>query len=636
MSPIDLSRCEHLKATDALPSPKGAALAIIRQTQKEDCSFADLAKVARVDPAFVARLIRAANSMHVEGRRPIASIDDAIVVLGLPTIRSLALGFSLVSGYRDANPRGFDYPKFWSRSFVTGVAFRALTLRTCVMAADESFSVGLLAQMGRLALATLFPERYAELVARSDANDAPGLLELERQAFAMNHNELTAAMFGDWRLPQVVVDPVRYQEHPEGAGFAVGTREYTLLWSLIAAYLVTDICLADEPERQALLPRLSHLGSRLALDADTLGDVCAEVTSEWREWGGLVGAGAIPMPPLHDEHQAPAVPVLDGVPSAPASGAGSMRCLVVDDDPSMRAILKSLLTGAGHEVVEAENGRQGFDMALELEPQIMIVDWLMPEMDGLDLTRELRQTKVGRHVYILILTGLDEDDRLVQAFEAGVDDFMTKPLKPRLLAARLRAGMRMVRLQREIERDREEIRRFAAELAITNQRLQDAGLFDILTGLPNRRYAIDRLKQEWAGATRSRRPLACLAVDVDAFKSINAMHGHECGDFVLQQVAEVLKVELRAQDVVCRTGADEYLVICPDTPRDAALACAERLRAGVAAWRGEFGGSPVNTTASIGVAVRHEGMDTPEHLIRAAEQALLLAANKGGNAVCGD
>lgn len=635
MSSIDLSRFEHLKATDELPSPKEAALAIVRQTQCEDCSLADLARVAGADPAFVGRLLKAANSVHAGSCRPVASIRDAMAILGIPAVRSLALGFSLVSGYRNGGCAGFDYPQFWSRSLAVACAFQLLTSRTRAVAADESFAVGLLANVGQLALATLFPDQFARVIAQSDGGTS--LLEREQQAFSLNHNELSAAMLVDWGLPRVFTDPVCYREQPELAGFAEGTRQHSILWSLILANELADACLAADAGQPGRMRQLSGSPAHLALDAAALAVLADEVLEHWQQARGMHASPAAPLPLVSVSPQPDVNSTSGGVaPSADETAAVGMRCLVVDDDPSMRAILKSLLTGAGHEVVEAEDGRQGFETALELEPQIMIVDWLMPEMDGLELTRALRQTKSGRNVYILILTGLDEDDKLVQAFEAGVDDFMTKPLKPRLLAARLRAGQRMVRLQHEIDRDREEIRRFAAELAITNRRVQEASLLDAQTGFPNRRHAIDRLNQEWSAATRSGRPLACMAIDVDHFKSINDRHSHETGDALLQQSAEILKAGLRAQDVVCRTGGDEFLVICPDTTMEAVHACAERVRKALDVWEGQVGSLRLRCTVSIGIAVRGEGMGDPDDLVKTAEQALRRAKAEGRNRVCGD
>jgi two-component system cell cycle response regulator len=623
MNNIDLAKFEQLKATGDLPSPKGAALAIIRLTQRDDTSMADLAHAVKSDPAFVGRLIKAANSVHAGGRRPIASIQDALIVLGVPAVRSMALGFSLLSNFSGGNCRNFDYPRFWSRSLVFAVSLQALVKITHAAPADEAFSVGLLAHIGELALATIFPDDYARLLARRDEPGAPGLLELEQSSLVMTHNELTAAMMLDWGLPKVFSDPVFHHEQPETADFVEGSRPHAMLWSLVLADHIADICLAADGERRAMLPLLLRLGSRLSIDADTLTGMCDRVAREWREWGDLLDVHTTEVPPFEELAKPPA--------EAPGEREQRMRVLVVDDDAIMRTILKSMLTGAGHEVFEAADGRRAFEMALDLQPQIMIVDWMMPAMDGIELTRALRQTKIGRGAYILILTGQEEDDKLVQAFEAGVDDFMVKPLKPRLLAARLRAGQRVIQLQQEVERDREEIRHFAAELAVSNRRLQEAALTDALTGLPNRRYMIERMQQEWAASSRNKRPVTCIVIDVDQFKHINDSHGHDVGDVVLRQTATALKGALRTQDVISRIGGDEFLVICPDTSLGAAQICAERMRKAVAALQISAGTLQLNGSVSIGVAVRDETMKDADALIKCADRSVYLAKQRGRN-----
>jgi diguanylate cyclase (GGDEF)-like protein len=321
-------------------------------------------------------------------------------------------------------------------------------------------------------------------------------------------------------------------------------------------------------------------------------------------------------------------------PKSVSPGTGErVRMMVVDDDAAMRALIGKLLRNAGHEVFEAVNGRQGFEMALDLRPQIMVVDWMMPEMDGIEMTRALRQTKIGRGIYIIILTSFEEDERLVQAFESGVDDFIGKPVNPRVLAARLHGGQRVVQLQQEIERDREEIRRFAAELAVSNRRLQEAALTDPLTLLPNRRFAVDRFQQEWAASARNGRPLACLVIDIDDFKKINDTYGHDVGDMVLQDVVASLKKGLRAQDTLARMGGDEFMLICPDTSLEAGMQCGERLRQLVAESRINAGMADIRGSISVGVAVREREMPTPDALIKRADQGVYLAKQGGRNCV---
>lgn len=627
---FDMARFEQLKATGDLPSPKGSALAIIRMTQREDLSISELTQVVRTDPAFVGRLIKSANSAKTTTRRPIVSIHDALTVLGIPAVRTLALSFSLLSGYRSGNCRNFDYQHYWSQALVRAVAMQTLAMRQLMCTPDEAFSIGLLADIGALALATTFPDDYSRILGQIQVDKAASLTTLERTAFAMTTAELSTAMLMDWGFPRAFAEPVYHYVDPDHSGFVEGSRQDRIVQSLVLSSQIADVCLAADNERRAMMPKLFLLGSRLSIDAESLTSLCDRIAAEWGDWGALLNVSANPVPPFGDLSRPPDAPVMNGESEQVGQ---RMRILVVDDDASMRAMLNALLGAAGHEVFEACNGQKGFDMALDLNPHLMIVDWMMPEMTGVELTHALRQTKIGRGIYVLILTGLEDDEKLVEAFESGVDDFMSKPLKPRILQARLRAGHRVVQLQNEIERDREEIRKFAAELAVTNRRLQEMALTDILTGCPNRRYAMERIKQEWLTSERTKRPLSCIMVDVDHFKKTNDTYGHDVGDAVLQQTAAALKTGLRAQDVVCRIGGDEFLVICPDTDMAAALLCGERIRSAVEAAAMQFGEVKFNGSISVGVATRTAVVADIDALIKIAGQGVYLAKQRGRNGI---
>lgn len=632
--PLVLNRLEQLKATGDLPSPKGAALAMIRLTEKENTSIGDLAHAVKTDPAFAGRLIKAANSVRPVGRRPVASISDALTILGIPAVRALALGFSLLSGYRAGNCKNFDYKRYWSHSLITAVAFQALAIRCRAAPPDEAFSIGLLARVGELALATTYPEEYSRLIDQAGHDENLSMAVLEHRGFAMVHGELTTAMLIDWGMPKIYTDPVYYFENPERADFPDGSRQEILMNALVLADAIADICLAKDSRRRGMMAHLFMLGSRLSIEAESLSELCDKAAAEWIEWGALLNVEATAVPPFGELSQAPDAPQFIANGALPAAGDSyRMRVLVVDDDTTMRTLLCALLTKSGHEVFSASNGREAFEMAIDLRPQIMVVDWIMPEMDGVALTRALRQTKVGRGVYILILTSIEDEARLVEAFESGVDDYMVKPLKPRVLGARLRAGQRVIRLQQEIESDREEIRRFAAELAVTNRRLQEVALTDALTGYPNRRYAMERFAQEWSGTTRSKRPLSCMVIDLDAFKIVNDTYGHDIGDIVLKQVASALKSGLRTPDVISRIGGDEFLVICPDTGLEAALLCGERVRQAVAQQQIVAGGLRFQGSISVGVATRDASMVDFDALIKMADRGAYLAKERGRNTV---
>lgn len=625
---IDPEKFAQLKAAGCLPSPKGDALAIIRLTQRDGLGLADLADAMGHVPALAEKLLKAANAVSMSANPPVASLPEALGVLGIPAVRDLVLGFSLIAECRSGHCRNFDYGRFWSHALIRGIAFQALVQRLRAAAPEECFAVGMLSRIGELALATLFPEGYSKVLEKAGGAGIETLLRQEQDVFAMSHRDLTVTMLQDWGFPCVLVDAVFDHENPGNAGLVEGSRSYVLAWALVLAQRVADLFLANEAERRRLMPSLYLIGSHLSIDADAMSPLCNRIAREWVEWGSLLDVRAVVLPAFAVSSE-----VANGADPGCAPSAEGMRVLVVDDDPGFRAMLKRLLTDYGYEVYLAADGRQAFEMALERQPQIMLVDWMMPGMTGPELTRALRQTKIGRRIYVIVLTGLDHDDRLVEAFESGVDDFIAKPLQDRVLAARLRAGQRVVRLQDEVERDREEIRRFAAELAVTNRRLQEAALTDALTGFPNRRFAMERLEQEWSAAMRSKRPLACMVIDLDEFKPINDRYGHDIGDTVLRQAAQALKRGLRSQDVVARIGGDEFLVICPDTALPAAMACAERVRVSVESMDLPRREPQLRSTVSIGVAVIDEAMANVDALVKCADQGLYLAKAGGRNRI---
>jgi diguanylate cyclase (GGDEF)-like protein len=270
-------------------------------------------------------------------------------------------------------------------------------------------------------------------------------------------------------------------------------------------------------------------------------------------------------------------------------------------------------------------------LAEQHRPQLVISDCLTPKMDGIALCRKLRESYDQRNMYIIILTAQQGIDRLVEAFEAGADDCMVKPLAQKIFFARLRAAQRVVRLQEELAFDREQMLRFSKELAASNERLQRLALTDALTELPNRRFALERLEQEWALSQRGGRTLSCMMVDIDHFKSINDKFGHQTGDEALKAVALALRQSARTQDVVCRYGGEEFVVICPDADIDAAYQGAERLRLNVAALKIKCQEIDLKLTISIGVAEKRENTASIDDLLNHADDCLYAAKEGGRN-----
>jgi diguanylate cyclase (GGDEF)-like protein len=273
-------------------------------------------------------------------------------------------------------------------------------------------------------------------------------------------------------------------------------------------------------------------------------------------------------------------------------------------------------------------------MAISDAPQMVITDWVMPGMSGPELCTSLRQTEAGRRMYLVVLTSREEEDNVVAGLEAGANDYLTKPFNPRILLARVQAGERVIALQRQVEIDKLTDRRRVAQMAQLTRRLRAVSLMDALTGLYNRRYAMNALQDAWNASERYNRTVSVVMVDIDHFKRVNDEHGHQAGDTVLRATADVLRASCRRSDTVCRLGGEEFLVINANGSLEEALACAGRLRAAVEANQVVADSFDGHVTISLGVAERTPEMNSIDDLLAASDLAVYAAKSQGRNRVC--
>ncbi|MEX2482831.1 MAG: diguanylate cyclase [Gammaproteobacteria bacterium] len=312
-----------------------------------------------------------------------------------------------------------------------------------------------------------------------------------------------------------------------------------------------------------------------------------------------------------------------------------LRVLIVEDAESQRLILLKQVRTLGFDTVAAIDGQDAADKLDDYRPHIIISDWFMPRMDGIELCRLARASNRGRLLYIILLTAHSDDDRLVEAFEAGADDFLAKPVNVRELEGRLRAAKRIITLQSELRRKIESLRELNSNLTDANRRLFDVAHQDALTGLPNRRLMVEQLRQAWAGYQRRHKPFALALVDIDHFKRVNDDYGHDAGDKVLTRIGKILRRQIRAEDSVARFGGEEFLILMPDTDVDAAARLAERVRAAIAGESFIAAGREWSVTASVGIASTAQKTLSWESLFKAADVALYEAKAAGRDRVCG-
>ncbi len=622
---------EKFNTHGKLPSPRGVALQVIHLTELNDTTAHQVAKLINNDPSLASRILKSANILVRREGRPVTSIIDAVTVLGFKSVRQLALSLSLVADFSAGSCVGFDYQKFWAHSVCSGVAAQQLITRMSIGVADEAFLLGLLSQIGRLTLSTVFPEQYSKILAQSAESN--NLSKLERTTFGLDHNQITSLMLADWGMPELFQNIAMYLEHPDASLFADGSRSWRLLQLFHFADRLAEICTDAPADRLTKIPKLMLLSTREGIETDTLIEIGDVVIKEMKEWGSLLNITVPAIPPFKELLGAASIAnELTGIEALPGGAAEfvKLRILLVEDDRSMQLLYKNLLEKSGHKVTTANNGRAALEIVKKSPPQLIISDWMMPEMDGIEFCKAIRKNEEWKQIYFFIVTAQESTEKLVEAFEAGVDDYLSKPINPKVLGARLRAAQRIIQMQEAQVQDHLQLRKFADELALSNQRLQELALTDSLTGLPNRRYGIDRLEQEWAIATRSGHPVCCMMVDVDRFKMINDTFGHHLGDEALKMVAESLRHAARKQDVVCRLGGEEFLVICSNTNEEACFQYAERLRQQVDSQPLQVQGKTLHITVSIGLSSNSK-IGNVEAMLHLADERLYAAKAAGRN-----
>jgi diguanylate cyclase (GGDEF)-like protein len=299
-----------------------------------------------------------------------------------------------------------------------------------------------------------------------------------------------------------------------------------------------------------------------------------------------------------------------------------VKVLIAEDDTASRLILQRLLARLGHEVRAAEDGSKAWSLAQEDPPDVLISDWMMPGLDGIELCSLLRSEARGTqgYVYIIIVTALEDREHLLFAMEAGADDYLAKPLDPSDLSVRLRVAERVTALYRQIAVQHQQLEQL-------NQELHAEARHDALTGLPNRVLFQDRLEQALRTAARNDGPLSLLLVDLDGFKAINDTLGHKAGDLLLQAVATRMQQQVRTSDTVARLGGDEFAVLLPQTGEHGALRVAAKIRAALAETVA-LGDRTGQVGASIGIALYPEHAADPVALKHCADLGMYAA--KGG------
>jgi diguanylate cyclase (GGDEF)-like protein len=293
--------------------------------------------------------------------------------------------------------------------------------------------------------------------------------------------------------------------------------------------------------------------------------------------------------------------------------------LLVDDDPLIRMQLRYYMEMEGYAVAEAGNGQEGLDIYTKLHPDIVLVDALMPVLNGFEYCARLSEHTGAERVPILMLSSLEDRESVDRAFALGVTDYVSKPFQWAILRQQVRHAIERSQLLKKLEE--------------ANQRLEQLAILDGLTQVANRRRFDEYLSQSWRCMSRERSPLSLIMVDVDFFKSYNDTYGHQAGDACLRKIAKAISDTVhRPFDLVARYGGEEFVVVLPNTPIAGATQVASQIHKAVNALHIPHQGSTIaeHVTLSLGISsVVPYPEVAPESLLIAADRALYQAKGEG-------
>ncbi len=305
--------------------------------------------------------------------------------------------------------------------------------------------------------------------------------------------------------------------------------------------------------------------------------------------------------------------------------------LIVDDSPVEIKLIRKLL-GSEYETVEATSGQVAIELANEKKPDLILLDIIMPEMDGLTVCKRLKAAVATADIPVIFITAMADSKNVVKGFEAGGQDYIAKPFYSPELRARIKVHL-------ELKKSKEELAKHSRELEARNERLNEllakieaTAMTDFLTGLSNRWSMTKQIRAEVARMKRSKGKAVLILADIDNFKQINDTYGHDCGDLVLRDVAGMMNSVLREEDVIARWGGEEFLLMLPDLDLISAPIVAESIRKVIETAVFYYDEKKLSVTITIGVAELDPNLGFDES-IKNADEALYRGKNMSKNCI---
>lgn len=297
--------------------------------------------------------------------------------------------------------------------------------------------------------------------------------------------------------------------------------------------------------------------------------------------------------------------------------------LIIDDSENVRSIIRQAFADEKifENIYEASDAVSGFKLVVHHHPDLIIVDLIMPQYDGFTFLKMKNAKPQFNDIPVIVLTSKDDASSKIKGLEEGAQDYVTKPFNAKELLARVKVHLKIKTLQDELKEK--------------NAMLQKLSITDELTKIYNRRYVMQRLREELSRAQRYNETISLILIDLDNFKAINDKFGHQVGDSVLTKISALIKKQMRTSDVLGRYGGEEFLIILPNTSIEGSQSLAERIRKSLESNPVNVGRRRITATLSAGV-VSYGGNypSSYEDLIKKADKALYQAKKEGKNRVC--
>ncbi len=297
----------------------------------------------------------------------------------------------------------------------------------------------------------------------------------------------------------------------------------------------------------------------------------------------------------------------------------SVSALIVEDDKETRELIHEFIKDIFIKVYKTKSAEEAQILLKSDETiQLILLDWNLPGLSGIEFSKILRETTDNRYIYILMITGEQSSDSMILAYEKGVDDYIVKPFQFSELKAKLKSAQRIIEMENKLRKKYKEA--------------HYKSIYDSLTNVFNRAEIFEKLNVEYVRHTRNKLIFGIILIDIDYFKKINDTFGHQYGDYVLKKTAEIIKNRCRSYDYIGRYGGEEFLIICPETDKNSLYSIANRIREAVMEYDFEYKNVKSNITISAGIATSDE-THSFDSMLELADKRLYNSKSSGRNKI---